>query len=738
MSINRIGGTTDAARNFIQTNQGDGVHIEGQDASGNRVQGNRILQDGGDAVRDKDAPDNIIGEDQPLTAPKAACTGACNQISSKKNGVHIEASLAKGIRIHGNFFGESGTQGEFQAGIFSEGGNQLSASGNVLTNIGGIAVRLDAKASGNYDFLHHRITGKAELAGKFTMAEGLDVTVSLMDNFVRDARMGFQGEESIRGKFNWNVLKNNVEVKETAARWVFKGDGFKNFESGEWKATGGTVFEFDALIAEGVRASAKFGGEFSGSSMDGLVGRAEVRGELGYNLLNLISHDNGLNGARLDFFVGAGAKATVTASDVDTFLNASAGIQIRNGSTSLNLVEVFYDESRSKGNGIGVAIGGEIKFKNRDNVIADNREAGMVLSGNVDATIAGDIISGNGIGVQVEDTAKATLADNILTGNDLALVLAGTGTGMAISRNSIFANASLGIDLGNNGVTPNDLGDGDTGPNNLQNFPVLTSATSNDGATTILGLLNSTPNTVFTLEFFANSECDPSGFGEGETFIGSTKVTTDGSGNASFTAIFQGTAGFITATATDLDGNTSEFSRCISVQGGAVNQPPVANAGPDRTVGATSPAGALVTLNGTGSSDPDGDPLSFTWAGPFGTATGPTPTVTIPRGTHTITLTVTDPHGASATDTVSVTVRSPSQMVSNLIVTVTNLNFRQGIHLLENALRQINAGNTRAACNQLKAFTNQVRAQSGKKLTAAQANQLIAAANQIRAALGCG
>ena len=77
----------------------------------------------------------------------------------------------------------------------------------------------------------------------------------------------------------------------------------------------------------------------------------------------------------------------------------------------------------------------------------------------------------------------------------------------------------MGVDLslsypGGDGPTPNDPLDADTGPNNLQNYPVLTGATQ----TTVAGTLNSTPNTTFTLEFFSNTECDPSGYGEGETF----------------------------------------------------------------------------------------------------------------------------------------------------------------------------------------------------------------------------
>ena len=84
-----------------------------------------------------------------------------------------------------------------------------------------------------------------------------------------------------------------------------------------------------------------------------------------------------------------------------------------------------------------------------------------------------------------------------------------------IQGNNIFNNQGLGIDLiGNTGITPNDLGDADTGSNNLQNYPVLTSVSGN----TVSGILNSTPNTTFLVQFFANSSYDEAGAGQGETF----------------------------------------------------------------------------------------------------------------------------------------------------------------------------------------------------------------------------
>ena len=151
-----------------------------------------------------------------------------------------------------------------------------------------------------------------------------------------------------------------------------------------------------------------------------------------------------------------------------------------------------------------------------------------------------------------------------------------SGTGHSVLRNSIFANANLGIDIGPGGVTPNDAGDGDTGANNLQNFPVLTAVAGG-----VQGTLNSSPNTPFTILFFGNAACDASGNGEGQTFLGSSSVVTDGTGNAAISFFAVSPVQVVTATATSSGGDTSEFSACVTSR--PPNGRPVANAGPDQT-----------------------------------------------------------------------------------------------------------------------------------------------------------
>src|SRR5439155_382544 len=129
---------------------------------------------------------------------------------------------------------------------------------------------------------------------------------------------------------------------------------------------------------------------------------------------------------------------------------------------------------------------------------------------------------------------------------------------------------NLGIDL----VTANDAGDTDTGANNLQNFPVISSATLSGGTLHLVGTLDTNAglaNPVFRIEAFLNSACDPSGNGEGDSFVGAANVSVDGSGHAAFTIDLPtsatGTVATATATAAGT-GDTSEFSACASVTGG--------------------------------------------------------------------------------------------------------------------------------------------------------------------------
>ena len=112
------------------------------------------------------------------------------------------------------------------------------------------------------------------------------------------------------------------------------------------------------------------------------------------------------------------------------------------------------------------------------------------------------------------------------------------GDGNAFSGNSIFSNVGLGIDLGNDGLTPNDDDDVDTGPNGLQNFPLLESAVATASDIAIVGTISSSPGTDFIIDFYASDKPDPTGHGEGKTYLGSFSLTTDAAGDAAINATF--------------------------------------------------------------------------------------------------------------------------------------------------------------------------------------------------------
>ena len=169
-----------------------------------------------------------------------------------------------------------------------------------------------------------------------------------------------------------------------------------------------------------------------------------------------------------------------------------------------------------------------------------------------------------------------------------------------ISGNAIHSNGGLGIDLGADGVTANDLApDADGGPNALQNYPVLTSAFV-DGTTSVLaGTLTGAPSTVYALEIFASQTLDPTGHGEGQRFLGVATATTDAAGTAMFNVVLAASANpgeFITATATDPSGNTSEFS--ASVQ--AISSVPVLSLDPDDSSGQGGTDFAAAFVEGAG------------------------------------------------------------------------------------------------------------------------------------------
>jgi hypothetical protein len=285
------------------------------------------------------------------------------------------------------------------------------------------------------------------------------------------------------------------------------------------------------------------------------------------------------------------------------------------------------DDTVIEGNYIGTTIDGMSRFPQqigptgievrdargttiRNNVIAGmrvvgtNHYAGQIFGQAIYVSAANDhtydtVIHDNTIGLAADGvtpivtrtgirvnplTASYHAVGTVIRSNHIAnvetngITVGSQENGITITQNSIHDCGGLGIDLyygyfeGTGGVTLNDAGDLDVGGNGLQNFPVLLSAETTGSSIALAGTLDTLPSEEFTIEFFSSASGDPSGHGEGAVYLGSTSVTTDGTGHAAFSLTLPANVAVghvATATATRVStGDTSEFSAWIDVASG--------------------------------------------------------------------------------------------------------------------------------------------------------------------------
>ncbi len=342
----------------------------------------------------------------------------------------------------------------------------------------------------------------------------------------------------------------------------------------------------------------------SNNDIGGLLGSNQVSGnitgiaiqgnsqgnEVQYNLIGTTADGSSALGNTSDgIYVSSSAGNANFIQNNTISGNGGNGIRILfDGSITANKIGVDETSNNDLGNaGIGISI-----------VIDSNYVYHNVVSGNgsVGVSMLGDDnhIERNFIGTNEEETlplgndAGGVLVQsgnqNWIELNTIAfnngfqapgIRVTANGIENRFNQNSIYSNSGLGINLGNDEVTPNDPGDEDNGENHLQNFPVITSATGNGSDVGVSGTLNSIPNEPFDLEFFGGPDCDPSGNGEGQIYLGSSTVVTDANGDISFsTSLFTAVpvGYFVTATAAHhISSNpsiseTSEFSACVQVQ----------------------------------------------------------------------------------------------------------------------------------------------------------------------------
>ena len=271
----------------------------------------------------------------------------------------------------------------------------------------------------------------------------------------------------------------------------------------------------------------------------------------------------------------------------------SVGIELLNSSNNQLLGNSITGNS---GDGIQIVSGSANVFGGHgldgENDITSNGGTGISILGGSSNVVVGNIIGGfspsthgnRGDGVFITGVGNTIGGTGAGAGNTISFN-GGRGVAVAdspglppalgnsIQQNSISGNGKLGIDLVGGtedgyGVTANVPAGSPTGPNRLQPYPVLNPLRSTSGVTTVGGTLDALPNTTYQVDLYDNGAvgADPSGFGQGRTFLSTVPVTTDGTGNATFWApvatLIRGQS-LISATATDPAGNTSEFSQDI-------------------------------------------------------------------------------------------------------------------------------------------------------------------------------
>jgi uncharacterized repeat protein (TIGR01451 family) len=525
------------------TPNGDGLQLNG---SGSTVDGNVISGNDGHGIAVTGADhvifDNFIGTD-------AAGTAA---LENGDDGINVSGGAA-GITIGSATAGEENViSGNFDAGVSIDDGSGIVVDGNyigvdvtgttAISNFTGVWVissgnTIGTAAAGNV------------ISGNFD--DGIDIAAS--DTIVRNNIVGLDATGTV-GVFNGSFGITVLAVSNVAIGGPGTDDGnvvsFNGLE-------GIFFFEVDtSSIAGNIVGLNAAGTDILGNGFEGILLLDSSDVTVGSNIVSGNSFAGIVDAAGIDNIiednrVGTSGDGAAALGNLGTGIEVAAvdGTLIRS-----NLV------SGNDGHGIETTLG-STDVVMHSNVVGLSLDLSTALGNTLDGINVCDTASGTIVG-------SVALGGNTISGNDE------NGIGVeptALSdntwaANSIYDNGLLGIDIDIDGVTANDPDDPDEGANQLQNFPELTSALTSGVASQVTGTLNTEPGTAFTIHFYSSPAADPSGFGEGQTYLGAMAGTTDAGGDAGFE--FTGpalTAGHVvTATATTSDG-TSEFSEAETV-----------------------------------------------------------------------------------------------------------------------------------------------------------------------------
>ena len=482
-----------------------------------------------------------------------AVEGPSDGINIDSGGVTLQGLVINGYSGNGIVISPAvGNTGNVIRGNFL--GTDATGTSAVPNDSGGISVQADANTIGGASAAARNVISGAvssvgiDLSGAGNIVQG---------NYVGTSASGLAALPNQTGILASGAGNTIGGALALAGNVVSGNDGVGISVTGTGNAVQGNFVGVDATGAIALGNGAGILVSASGNTLGGpsVLARNVVSGNSSVGI-DLAGIGNIVQGN----YVGTDAAGSAALP------NYGSGVQIEAFATA----NTIGGATRAAGNLISGNYGDGVSIYAANSVIQSNF---------IGTDAAGAVALGNGgDGVYIPDTNNNVvgpgnlIADNSRNGITIGNNSSTTISGNAVIGNSITGNAGLGIDLGNDGVTPNTPGGPHIGPNQFQNYPVLTTAYDVHDGTVVTGTLNSTPSSTFTIQLYANLAADPSGYGQGRTSLVTTvapiTVTTDASGNAAFTATIASGApalSFLSATATDSGNNTSEFSADLQV-----------------------------------------------------------------------------------------------------------------------------------------------------------------------------
>ncbi len=661
---NTIGGTTVEARDVISGNFSNGVGIGNSGTTGNVVEGDYIGTDlSGSQLLGNAASGVSLYAGASHNAIGGAEAGAGNTISANlADGVYISDAGTSSNVVEADLIGTdaSGTHalGNGWTGVVIQSlatnntiGGTTPAERNLISGNSGNGVHiLDRGTTGNLvegDFIGTDVNGSQPLGNGGT---GVIIWSGPTNNTIGGTAAGSGNLISANG--GNGVWLHAADLNDVAGNKIGTNvTGTSALGNGWW---GVSVQESAHVTVGGTTPTAR--NLISGNDQGGL------------NILGTQSIGDVVQGN----FIGTDVTGSLPLG------NAFSGVLVGDWGIAGDSASNATIGGTTAGAGNLISANGEWGVW-----ISDSGTSGVAVLGNLIGTdVAGSAKLGNALsGVQIDGGASnntiggtTAAASNVIAGNGGAGVsVIGTSVGNQITANRIFANTGLGIALGTSSTpNPNHGNTPAAGPNNLLNAPVMTSV-GYGSFTNVTVSFVSLPNTSYRLDFYSS----PVSGNQGESRLGSVTVKTDAKGQLQQATTFSlpvatSAGSWITATATDLTGDTSEFSNALQLTtrssevtlASSITSPTY---GRSLTFTATVAAGAGLSYpTGTVQFQVDGAPFGPAVALEKGTATSIS-TSSLPAGVHTISAVYSgDSSYASDTATSTLTIAPAPLTISKV------------------------------------------------------------------------